>query len=900
MTLVVTQCAQRHRGTKVRKLILNCKGQMSIFFATTVLALITFIAFIVNIGVFVKSKINLQNAVDAAAWSGAAVQARQLTNIAYMNWEMRNTYKEWMFKYYVLGNLSLDVIASGPGASSDFRMPTVDTTLGQDSYNFPSVCINFADTGGPDICQSYAVPGIPVFGAENLPGVDETTTAFVNTITAEKNKDCGDRTTINFLTTNLWAYNVRDDSGTNIADDAPEVAAHRQGAFPQAFEMALRIRNLEKLVNKPPFSTGVCADASNAAGNCGNGILDIISSGANAIANERIVKSFYAGYRNLGSDADKDMKNSFTLTELPPSQVYYDQEFSLSNLLIPGGTSNRTKYYLDLKLMTMNYATFFTSFSPSAGAQVSTSVGNVDTDGQCDATKIALPVPGYPLGYVKNPRVLTYYAVKGQARFTGLFNPFDVLESGIKLTAYAAAKPFGGRIGPMLMSVFGDQTKLYARFSGGKHRSSPYLIGVDVTQVLDRNGNSVDSSSTYVPGAPLPLNGNPSDPFWLTNVSEAVGGWTATSGLVFSLPNIPWDYPAASPNDSSSYYANEKIDLIQPAISGSAPKSGLYNGQILTKLIANLNNIGGTISPDDIDTAVMKARQPTLYDAYNYMVPTPEQINATVGVDSFGQIQSAPDGDGFYEMTLFAPLISDIPDTLYSNLADVVSAYDNYILAQEKAIKKYIVAMNHAAINMSSLVSSDDGTPVGLEAARKYSDIDFSGSAETEKPSCSSLAGRFAYFYMGNATHVNTSNPCPRPMKELIQNYWSANLTELGNFYTTKIFFDPTIQSKLFSSYRPGPLNDASPNGIWKRAISSSITEKMWRNFYSTKLVQVKSLQTGGNYDAASSNFAIHSEGNNRDGALDELKISSGSGQAKFQNSLDATAAGVDLSTIDH
>ena len=37
-------------------------------------------AFVINVGLFVKAKINLQNATDASAFEGAAVQARQMTD----------------------------------------------------------------------------------------------------------------------------------------------------------------------------------------------------------------------------------------------------------------------------------------------------------------------------------------------------------------------------------------------------------------------------------------------------------------------------------------------------------------------------------------------------------------------------------------------------------------------------------------------------------------------------------------------------------------------------------------------------------------------------------------------------------------------------------------------------
>ena len=49
------------------------KGQLSIFLGVSMTIIVTLLAFIINIGLFVKAKINLQNAVEAAAWAGAAV-----------------------------------------------------------------------------------------------------------------------------------------------------------------------------------------------------------------------------------------------------------------------------------------------------------------------------------------------------------------------------------------------------------------------------------------------------------------------------------------------------------------------------------------------------------------------------------------------------------------------------------------------------------------------------------------------------------------------------------------------------------------------------------------------------------------------------------------------------------
>ena len=82
------------------------RGQVSVFLGISLLIIISLLAFVINVGLFVKAKINLQNAVDAAAFAGAAAQARQLTNIGYLNYELRNNYKEWVFKYYVIGQSS--------------------------------------------------------------------------------------------------------------------------------------------------------------------------------------------------------------------------------------------------------------------------------------------------------------------------------------------------------------------------------------------------------------------------------------------------------------------------------------------------------------------------------------------------------------------------------------------------------------------------------------------------------------------------------------------------------------------------------------------------------------------------------------------------------------------------
>src|SRR5690606_37285418 len=105
-----------------------------------------------------------------------------------------------------------------------------------------------------------------------------------------------------------------------------------------------------------------------------------------------------------------------------------------------------SKSYVDMVAYPVNLVTFFSSFISDTGDFKST---GVRSEADCAISKTALPVPSYLMGFWKNSEVMTYYAVKGEASFVGLMYPFANAE-GVKLTAYAAAKPMGGRIGPRL------------------------------------------------------------------------------------------------------------------------------------------------------------------------------------------------------------------------------------------------------------------------------------------------------------------------------------------------------------------------------------------------------------------------------------------------------------------
>ncbi len=92
----------------LRHVIGNELGQMSIFLALVFQVLFVFFAMVINIGLLVHDKINLQNAVDLGAYYAAQRQAEILNEIAHLNYEIRQEYKLLAFRYNVIGTLGRD------------------------------------------------------------------------------------------------------------------------------------------------------------------------------------------------------------------------------------------------------------------------------------------------------------------------------------------------------------------------------------------------------------------------------------------------------------------------------------------------------------------------------------------------------------------------------------------------------------------------------------------------------------------------------------------------------------------------------------------------------------------------------------------------------------------------
>ncbi len=859
-------------------LLKNNQGQISIFFSASLVVMISIIAFVINIGLFVKAKINLQNATDSAAFAGAAVQARQLTKIAYLNWEMRNIYKEWMYKYYVVGNLNIKDVEnpmsdSGPmhfNLQKDVNVLEDDPVKREttDKFNIPTVCVHIAGSQ-TNICKRYSVPGLPEFGSSNLPGAEEASRAFMDTLISTKVNDCIDRTRLNMTVANTWTYNVLANTmDESLSGSGPAILSDRQGAWPRAVELAMRIRNLEFAMNRPAEQSKICINQGNTTlTDCQKDITDIQSE--KKVGNERIVKAFFSAYRNLGNDTDNEMKETFTMTEIAPTPVEQPSDLNASNFLVPTDKIY-AKQWVDLKLMMVNYAIFYAAMIPRADSK---------TSGACDISKVAIPVPGYPLGFYKNPDVLTYYAVKGEAEFQGMFNPFK--EGAVKLQAYSAAKPFGGRIGPVLFHQKQNQDFLTGRADALKFRSVPYITSYDFSGITVRNKSS--NNGEYVPGIPLPTN-PPGTPFWLQSPDSPLGGKVADAGgIQFGVPNMVYDYEA--PYTVTGYTsATQSINkvLATGGEFGTADEVGLYSRFQFNKFKGPA--LANAVSPETLDAEIGRVRAPTVYEAANYLVPTPAIFNLSSAVDSFGFIggeaQDLKNGYERYRGNVYAPLYdSEQVDVLFKTPAEVVTAIKVFMKAQETGMKKYKMSLNSAANSIwkqqDEVSQGAQGSKAGyIKAAEGVSDIVFSATTDLNQMprSCKSLAGQFLYFYYGGGTGTEVptqSEGCPKPLGDLIEEYFNKNtISETSfdpQFYPFELNWKkstpPSEGAKLMTAYRPGPFTGVGVDGEYISPIDSGISDNMQRNSYSTKFITLDSLQTGGGPRWDNDTFTIYSEG---------------------------------------
>ncbi|MGZ6309804.1 MAG: pilus assembly protein TadG-related protein [Bdellovibrionota bacterium] len=386
------------------------KGQASLMLGVMMLTFLLLFAFVVNTGMLVNAKINLQNAADMAAYAGAATQARQLNQISFLNYEMRRQYKKFLFRYYVMGNMAQDTFPRTGGSGKPTWGPKAGVL-----YNVPVVCLIFNPQD--NFCHLDKLPQITIPTANPLDAISQTLAQQLQQIETIRQNNCKKIGATNTLLLQLWLFN----SDPQLENIAGGLAGDRQsiikviqgiaegvGLIPREVLLRARIKTLESYVNAAPL-TGVDLDKANA-----------LKTGVDPSANERTIQAYLSAFHTLGD-------NSFDSSTI-----------KLDEMLPGGGDQANLLHLIDLKTKFDAYAIDY----PASlnGAQATDCVPVIDAV----STQLELPV-----GVSKDLGTLTYYAVHLNATAQVLFSPFGPME----LSAYSAAQPFGSRIGPPAEAV---------------------------------------------------------------------------------------------------------------------------------------------------------------------------------------------------------------------------------------------------------------------------------------------------------------------------------------------------------------------------------------------------------------------------------------------------------------
>lgn len=385
-----------------RRFLASQRGQMAIFVALIFQVLFVLFAMAINVALVVHDKINLQNAVDLAAYYAAERQAEILNVIAHENYMIRQSWKLLAWRYRALG--SGGVLEPQIHPLQAGHLINEEKEFGKENNIFPAVCIlhelNWSITAGESLCKR------PETRIPDLPRV---------AVVAP------------FLSFNIAFAALAEQLRATVRDRCENAGGFNwwwaMGSL-TAFRMDQRNRKqvIAGLANN--LSKGQNDDFIDLDGNS-------VSSGAYrtfeknlTFANSQNITNFQMFNSLQGQDRAKWLPE----IDISPVLTYVLNQNGCNGSATatssppPGGPS------LDVILN-----------DPPAG------LGGKDLLPWAKVDFMQGNDYQYSLGVEKNPWVMAYVGVRAETEPRQIFFPFG---KAIKITARGYAKPFGGRIGP--------------------------------------------------------------------------------------------------------------------------------------------------------------------------------------------------------------------------------------------------------------------------------------------------------------------------------------------------------------------------------------------------------------------------------------------------------------------
>lgn len=402
----------------------NQRGQVAIFVALIFQVLFVFFAMVVNIGLLVHHKINLQNSVDLAAYYGAMKQAEVLNAIAHINYQIRQSWKLMVFRHRHIG------MGGYIGAPYDRENQKIINEDDQPVTYEPSFCMMYRPfdfmasigtgtvNGGESYCRELSkdipLPGIPSGSYGGFGGTFTQIFTAIQGISQQAvdkiKNDCRKKMTMNNFALASFIY------------------AHKLDVANRKMVLFRLAHGLSKV--KDDFDD---LDGESGAKGIENTLKkNLTAQNKDGFKNMEILNSMGIGDCSGGTDMDPPP----WLSEIFIQPAYDFTEFDCDD-------SNVIKNSAQKKLMNRQDVPLYqVKYKEGAYEPILTEVlpRLMDQPGNTPIERLYKS----SMGFEKNPWCMAYVGVKASAEPSIPFSPFG----SVKITATAFAKPFGGRIGP--------------------------------------------------------------------------------------------------------------------------------------------------------------------------------------------------------------------------------------------------------------------------------------------------------------------------------------------------------------------------------------------------------------------------------------------------------------------
>ncbi len=378
-----------------------------------------FFGMAINIGMLVHHKINLQNAADMAALSAAAEQARILNMMGWKNYELRKNFKDFVYNAWIEMNdqhQDFPDPLSDRAANVQFQGPWTNNPA-RGTVTVPSYCLGktFGDPPGNMItCQRAGVPGTfvtPPSGILGQVGIEPVSVAwltFLNNLAAQQqiraNNQWNDYSNFNQAVAGLDVANYKIRS--------EDIYEHYLSGTPGTFPWIMNLAMNDEFIQERPQLWEDFEIKWTQWNRSGKRLMDYYTS-----PHHEVPKDFNAlARRTAFNNLNRNLRRNFQFTALKPEAGY-----------------------VKLNPIYLDFTIFWTSFDLVGGRRVPNRYNEI-------------PVGNYIVGVEKDTSVKTFYALALTSEPQLPFLPGGPGRPW-RLTAIAAAQPFGSRIGPQAAEV---------------------------------------------------------------------------------------------------------------------------------------------------------------------------------------------------------------------------------------------------------------------------------------------------------------------------------------------------------------------------------------------------------------------------------------------------------------